>query len=240
MNLLLVGNSYSFDLCRYIVPMLESSGVHDFLIADAYRGDSSFSVQYELGKSGENGFGYNHMSGREMVCDFDDLKSLEYIVKSGTWDVVTFQQRSFCAGHEKYEDFDRLRDLVFGWCENRPKTGLIIPWAYAVNCTHDEFKRFGSDQTDMYGKITADAEEFLAARGKEIDFVIPVGQIIQKARGLYPDPCDYSRDGVHLNGNGMFDGTCAVLKYLFGVDPKDVAYMPEGMTVPAEKHKSIV
>lgn len=240
MNILLIGNSYSFDLSRHIVQMLESAGEHDFLIAGAYRGDSSFSIQYELGKSGGNEFGFNHMSGHEMVCDFSDMKSLEFIVKSGTWDLVTFQQRSFCAGHEKYVDFEKIRDLVFGWCSNRPKAGLIIPWAYAVNCAHEEFKRFGSDQADMYGKITEDANEFLAAHGKEIDVVVPVGNVIQKAREVFPEPCDYSRDGVHLNENGMFAGTCTVLKHLFGIDPKDVAYLPEGMTVPAEQLRSLI
>ena len=32
MNVLLVGNSYSFDICRHIVPMLESAGESGFLL----------------------------------------------------------------------------------------------------------------------------------------------------------------------------------------------------------------
>ena len=237
MNVLLVGNSFSFDICRYIVPMLESTGEQEFQITQAYYGDSSFSLQYDLGKSGKKEFGYNHRTGHQMECDFDNLQNLETIVKSGVWDVVTFQQRAFCAGHEKYDCFEKIRDLVFGWCENKPQIGIIIPWAYSVKCKHEEFKRFRYDQAVMFEMIEADAQNFLIECGEEIDYVIPVGKIIQKARRMFPEPEDYSRDGIHLNENGMVAATGTFLKHVFKTDLGRIGCFPEKMTVSTDMIK---
>ena len=100
-----------------------------------------------------------------------------------------------------------------------------MTWAYQQDSTHSAFPNYNSDQLTMYNAIV-NAMKTQVYPHSEIDFVIPVGTVIQNARtSLYGDKL--TRDGYHLgNQQGRYIAGLTWYHKITGMPIDNMKYAP--------------
>ncbi|WP_426349038.1 DUF4886 domain-containing protein [Alloiococcus sp. CFN-8] len=192
MKILAIGNSFSEDATKYLHQIAEADAF-DLEVVNLYIPGCCLEAHWNNilteGKSYE--YSINGEFHGRMV-------SIKEVLLEDKWDYITLQQCSGLSGIiESYYPYiknisDYLRELS-------PISKLVIheTWAYEVDSTHGDFKRYNNSQDKMYNQLKKAYYSVAEEMGLPI---IPSGDLVQKLRGkkLF----DYENGGLSLCRDG--------------------------------------
>ena len=198
MKVLSIGNSFSADAHAYLYQLAKERNV-ELSTVNLAIGGCSLKTHWE--NITENNANYLHsINGGEWE---NRLVTIEEILKSQFFDVVTVQQVSHFSGqYETYQPY--LNEIVAFVRKLQPKAELYFhrTWAYEIDSTHSEFHLYDHNQKKMYDAICDASTKACSAIGAT---AIPAGDVIQAMRERLP-AFDYKNgkeslccDGFHMS-----------------------------------------
>ncbi len=175
MKILSIGNSFSEDAHAYLHDLAEKRSI-DLTTVDLAIGGCSLQTHWD--NVTNNNANYLHsINGREWA---EKLVTIEQILKSEAFDIITLQQVSHFSGqYETYQPY--LDNLVSYVRKLQPRAELYFhrTWAYEIDSTHSEFPLYDRDQKKMYEAICKASTIACKAIGAKL---IPSGDVIQAMR----------------------------------------------------------
>ena len=146
----------------------------------------------------QNNAKYGHCINGESWAEKD--VTVEEIIKSDKFDVVTLQQVSHFSGqYETYQPY--LDNLVKYVKKLQPQAQLYFhrTWAYEIDSAHEGFLLYDRSQRKMYEALCQASETASQAINATI---IPSGDVIQSLRENLP-AFDYANGGDSLCSDGF-------------------------------------
>ncbi|MBQ4586155.1 MAG: DUF4886 domain-containing protein [Clostridia bacterium] len=195
MKILSIGNSFSVDAHAYLHMLAKQRGFDLELVNLAIGG---CSLQRHWENIVQNNSNYGHIINGEDWAPVD--VTLEEIIKSDSFDVVTLQQVSHFSGkYETYQPY--LNNLIAYVGKHQPNAKLYFhrTWAYEIDSTHSEFPLYDCNQQKMYESIIKVSDIVCKETGL---IPIPSGNVIQKLRTDLPY-FDYANGGESLCLDGF-------------------------------------
>lgn len=195
MKILSIGNSFSADAHAYLHALAEQRG-EDLITVNLAIGGCSLETHWN--NVVQNNANYLHsINGGEWA---EKLVTIDEIIKSERFDVVTLQQVSHFSGqYETYQPY--LNDIANYVREHQPSADLYFhkTWAYEIDSPHSGFQSYDCDQKKMYDALCRASESACLAIGAT---VIASGDIIQALRERLPK-FDYANGGESLCCDGF-------------------------------------
>ena len=195
MKILSIGNSFSADAHAHLHTLAEQRG-EDLTTVNLAIGGCSLEAHWD--NIVNNSASYLHsVNGGDWA---EKLVTVEEIIKSEHFDIVTVQQVSHFSGQfETYQPY--LNSLVDYVRQYQPGADLYFhgTWAYEIDSTHSGFQNYGCDQTKMYEAICQAADSACLVTGATL---IPSGKVIQALRHRLP-AFDYGNGGESLCCDGF-------------------------------------
>ncbi|MBQ2809737.1 MAG: DUF4886 domain-containing protein [Clostridia bacterium] len=223
MKILSIGNSFSLDAHEFLHELSEQRGINLKAVNLAIGG---CSLQTHWENVVQNNANYIHIiNGGAWE---EKRVTIEEIIKSEAFDIVTLQQVSHFSGeYETYQPY--LDSLVQYVRKYQPNAELYIhrTWAYEIDSQHDGFARYDRDQQKMYKAI---CEATKIASGVVNAKIIFAGDTIQALRERLPK-FDYANGGESLCIDGFhmshtYGRYAVALTWLATLTGKRVAQMP--------------
>ena len=220
-KILAIGNSFSTDATRYLQKI--SGG--EIYCRNLFIGGCSLERHWK--EISENLYDYEYQEDASPLC----MMSVNEALTLEDWDYITVQQVSDHTGI-KDSYYPYLKNVLDFVKEKCPKAKIVFhrTWAYEHDSDHGGFVLFDNDQDKMYDAIIKTTEEIC----KEFSLdIIPVGNAIQKARGLKIFDAKnggkkITRDGFHLSFDyGRYLAGLVWYKFFTGKDVSNVEYAPE-------------
>lgn len=195
MKILSIGNSFSIDAHEYLHILASKAGA-DLTTVNLAIGGCSLQTHWE--NVVQNNANYLHIvNGKDWS---EQRVTIDEILKSDTFDVVTLQQVSHFSGkYETYQPY--LNDLAAYVRKYQPNSKLYFhkTWAYEIDSPHSEFPLYDCNQRKMYEALCAAS----SIACKDIDAIpIPSGDVIQALRERIP-AFDYANGGESLCCDGF-------------------------------------
>ena len=203
-KILFIGNSFTVDATEHLPGMLRSAGIDNIRMVRAYHGG------YKLPEFWQNysaadicTYYYCEPGGAKWENSGSLNRSLESIVASDTWDIVTLQEHT--GSVYAWEWSATEQDAVLGLCDRirraqphrRPTLCYIMSQAYGRNHA-TMYPRYFPDQQAMFRAIAAQVENITAQTC--IDIVIPTGTTLQNLRtSSLNNAMDLTRDTYHMD-----------------------------------------
>ena len=248
MNILTIGNSFTWSLRRYFPQVVNAAGEKLNIVYMNFGG-------CELHRH----WGY-------IKAEIDNPKigvygglRMDKTLASTPWDVVTIQQASHASWRE--ETFEPYASNIISFVkEHAPNAKIVIQQTWSYRADHPQFlpnSEWGISQDEMYEKLTTNYVNL--AKKYNLD-IIPTGLAVQLARvkspvkfklydlamldnltwpDLPPQAGDVvgnifwkkgadgemtlGKDLIHLNLRGDYLQACLWLKCLYGINPHDTA-----------------
>ena len=197
MKVLSIGNSFSVDAHEYLHDLAKMSGEEIELVNLAIGG---CSLQRHVENIENNKSSYLYLVNGKGSWDDDKLVSVDKIIKSDTFDVVTLQQVSHFSG--KYETYQPYLNSLIDYVKiHQPSAKLYFhkTWAYEIDSTHSEFPIYDCDQKKMYNSICKVSEMVCKETGLT---PILAGDVIQALRTRLKE-FDYKNGGESLCLDGF-------------------------------------
>jgi Domain of unknown function (DUF4886) len=226
LKILMIGNSFSQDVCQWLYEIAQQAGV-SLTVGTLVIGGQDLAGHLTQVNTNATGYSFYYWSPISGYRN-ESAKSFNYGLTYDQWDIVTFQQESDKSG--LYNTFQpHLNSLIAHTKANATNTsvkiGLHMTWAYATTSDHAGFNNYGKNQITMYNAIL---DAYLQALKEcDIDILLPTGTAIQNARTnpeLKAIGQELTRDGHHLDyGIGRYIGGLTVFQTLIG---KDSSYVP--------------
>lgn len=195
MKILSIGNSFSEDAHAYLHDLAEQRSI-DITAIDLAIGGCSLKIHFE--NVTENSAKYLHsINGGEWA---EKLVTVEEIIKSDDFDVITLQQVSGYSG--QYETYQPYLDELCSYVrKHQPNARLYFhrTWAYEIDSTHEDFPLYDSSQEKMYEEICKASAKASTKIGASI---IPSGDVIQRLRQSV-SYFDYKNGGESLCRDGF-------------------------------------
>ncbi len=195
MKILSIGNSFSADAHAYLHALAEQRG-EDLTTVNLAIGGCSLQTHWE--NVVQKNANYLHsINGGPWA---EQLVTIEEIIKSERFDVITLQQVSHFSGqYETYQPY--LNDLIAYVREFQPSAELYFhrTWAYEIDSQHSGFLNYDRDQKKMYEAICEASESACLVTGATL---IPSGDVIQTLRERIP-AFDYANGGESLCCDGF-------------------------------------
>lgn len=195
MKILSIGNSFSVDAHAYLHTLAKERGF-DIKAVNLAIGGCSLETHWKNIES--NNAKYAHIINNEGWGSPE--VTVEEIIKSEEFDVVTLQQVSHFSG--KYETYQPYLDNLVNYVrKHQPNAKLYFhrTWAYEIDSTHSEFYIYENNQKKMYEALLSATEK----ASKEIGAtLIKSGDVIQKMRQTIP-AFDYKNGGESLCCDGF-------------------------------------
>ena len=212
MKVLSIGNSFSEDAHAYLHTLAKQRGI-DLETIDLAIGGCSLQMHYD--NIVENKARYLlGINGGEWKENY----SVEQILKSDTFDVITLQQVSGYSGIcDSYQPY--LNEIIDYVRKFQPNAKLYLhrTWAYEIDSTHGDFSKYDNDQEKMFDAICKTTSKIAKETNLQI---IPSGNTIQALRNKVKT-FDYKnggnslcRDGFHLSNYGRYSVGLTWLKTL--------------------------
>ena len=195
MKILSIGNSFSADAHAYLYALAEQRGA-DLTTVNLAIGGCSLETHWDNVVQ-ENANYLHSINGGEWE---EQLVTIEQILKSEHFDIITVQQVSHFSGqYETYQPY--LNNLVTYVRQSQPGADLYFhrTWAYEIDSTHSGFQNYGCDQKKMYKAICTASESACLVTGAAL---IPSGDVIQALRERVP-AFDYGNGGESLCCDGF-------------------------------------
>jgi len=216
-KLLTIGNSFADNACVYLKQITESVEGCNIVIGNANIGGCSLEKHAGLIKKCEQNPALKPYHG----------KSLKEFLQQDDWDIVTIQQVSHFSF--KSETFHPYADEICAFVKKyAPQAKIYIheTWAYAPDCSR--LKGFGLTSDQMYKKLKKNYK----ALSKLYKFpILPSGDAFYQSFKKNKDIDLWHSGGrYHANNNGCYLVGCVWFGKLFERSPKEITYIPEGMT----------
>lgn len=215
MKVLTLGNSFSENAHRYLIHIMKEQGMEDVVFGNLVASGCDLSQHLSNAKNDTKKYIYykftledneyvpaepENKKGQSTQSRFSVNRALE----DEEWDIVILQQVSGKSGVASTygTTLESLVSHIKNYVSEDCKFGWHMTWAYQSGASHSDFSRYGNDQKQMYGAITAAVQEQIVPNDT-FDFIIPTGTAIQNARTtLFRDAL--TQDGYHLNERGCY------------------------------------
>ena len=227
LKILMIGNSFADDTLFYEERIAESYGI-SLDLYDAYIAGCTINQHYTNLTNGNATYSMRNMIGDSW--NYSDDMTLEDIISSHTWDIITFQQASAEIGRPtSYSNLENLVTAVRTLVGPSPKFYWHQTWAYdkEYHDYNDYFSYFGNDQMNMYDAIVDCYENEVEPLGL-FEKMIPAGTVVQDLRTSYMKDT-FSRDGKHMSSvHGRYLLGLNFLSSVFDVDlyKSPCSYLP--------------
>ena len=223
MKILSIGNSFSADAHVYLRALAEQRGI-DLQTVNIAIGGCSLQMHWDNIVNNNVNYLHNINGGEEWQSK---LVSVEEILKSEPFDIITLQQVSGFSGiYESY--FPYFSNIVDYVRSLQPNARLYIhrTWAYEIDSEHGDFPKYERDQEKMHAAIC----EATSRVSMESDIpLILSGDIIEALRRRV-SRFDYEnggeslcRDGFHLSAYARY---AVALAWLATLTNQSVEPMP--------------
>jgi len=216
-KLLTIGNSFANNACKYLKQITESVEGCNIVIGKANIGGCSLEKHAGLIKKCEQDPTLKPYSG----------KSLKELLQQEKWDVVTIQQVSHFSF--KAETFQPYADEICAFIKKyAPQAKIYIheTWAYAPDCKRLKGFKITSDQ--MYKRLKKNYK-ILSKRYNAP--ILPSGDAFYRSFKKNKNIDLWHSGGrYHANTNGCYLVGCVWFRKLFERSPKEITYIPAGMT----------
>ena len=246
LRILAIGNSFSDDAMEYLPKFVYQLGCENVELARLYIGGCSLERhvrEYSQNNANYQFYHYDYDSydphsdkTHEWKKD-SELRTMEYALKMGEWDIITMQQVSGHSGRwDSYQPhLDELVKIVRKYQPNA-KLAWHMTWSYSRNSTHGDFKRYDSNQDTMTNAIVATARK-VYEQTPYFDYLIPSGVAIEALRSTCNNPpMDLTRDGFHLDyGMGRYAAACVWYKVLIEPFTRKALKDSEVFTLKADR-----
>ncbi len=236
-KILAIGNSFSEDATKYIHQLAADGGI-DTKVVNLYIGGCSLERHWENIEKDKHDYQY-----QQDGTITERYVSVAEAISEENWDFIVTQQASHDSGWaDTYEPF--LGNIVDFLKKNAPDAEIILheTWAYEIGSGHNAFPRYHRNQAEMYARLSACYNDMAAKYGLRL---IPCGKVLQAIRGTEPfnvqsGGMSLCRDGFHMSYlYGRFLLACVWTKFLLGLDPAGISYIPASVGVKeiADKNK---
>lgn len=197
-NMLVIGNSYSYDSFSY-VPYIVRQNLPNLKLNLAILYQGGCSLQEHLANLNNDtpyaGYAHYYSSANKWTVNSNSV-SMEDALGLKEWDIITFQQNS--ANSRNYSTYSYLGDLinaVYGIVDYPVKIGWVMTPAWA-----DGYSSLVGTSAQMYADIVDCVENLV--KDYPVEAVFPYGTAIQNARGTSLDVLGnfghLTYDGTHL------------------------------------------
>ena len=226
LRVLAVGNSFSDDCMEHVYFILKDMGVEEIVLGNLYIGGCPVSKHVE--NLTANIPAYEYRFNNNGVWENTLGYTAGDAIAQREWDCIFTQQFSGESGlKETYRQVDELYALIKRRAKGNPKYGWQMTWAYANNCDHPWYERYGGSQERMWQAIQDAVQEFVLTR-EDVTFLIPSGEAIQKARTVFGETLN--RDGYHLTYTlGRYIAGLCVAGAVTGESVANVVWAPDGV-----------
>ena len=226
LNILMVGNSFSFYYVEELYGMLEAAGI-EARVCNVYYSGCKLEQHWTWWKSGEANYHF-------ITTDKDGHRkqegtNLDYCLNQGDWDYISLQEGSakMRRGDPKTElgISKKYRDELYGYFAQRfPKAKLLWQqtWAYQVGFNRDGYQVDAAEQAAYHERQRTYALEVCQENGVQR---VPSGDAWKLVRdGGYDNMCarlgkdngigDFYHDGDI--GGGQYLNACVWFEVLTG------------------------
>ena len=180
MNILTIGNSFTWSLEKYF-PAVVRAGGEELKLKFMNFGGCELQRHWTYINAEIQNPGVGFYQG----VDFPIAARMDQVLSEGGWDVVTIQQASHASWRaETYEPYagcivDYVRKFA-------PKAEIVVQQTWSYRADHAQFRpgsKWGITQDGMYEKLTANYKALAVRYGLRM---IPVGYAVQLARRKSP------------------------------------------------------
>lgn len=225
-KILSIGNSFSEDATAYLHKISEA-GNCPIDISNLYIGGCSLHMHACNIKSNEKKYRLEYNG-----IYTDRTVSVNEMLKTDSWDIVTVQQASYDSG--VLSSYGENGKYVVDYIRNTAPHSEIYfheTWSYEEGSDHPAFGKYGFSSSGMYSAIKSASEKFCSENGNIP--IIPCGEVINELRGkkefdVLSGGERLCRDGYHMS---LFYGRYTLAAVWFeiftGKDIRKVSFFPD-------------
>ena len=200
MDILSIGNSFSYDAQKYLHQIAKADGVN-LRAFNLYIGGCPLSLHYRNMLSEKKAYTIQ-MNGENTGFEV----SLKEGLLNREWDVITIQQ----ASHESpyYESYQPYIEKIVEYarlCVPKAKIAVHQTWAYEQSCRRLTEELGYNSHIDMFKDLEKAYQK--AAKAIDADIFIPSGELFQKLLA----------EGVEKVHRDTFHATLGVGRYALGL-----------------------
>ena len=254
MNILTIGNSFTWSLEKYFPAVVNAGGEELNLKFMNFGG-------CELHRH----WAYIHAETLNPGIGFYNGARMDKTLSETSWDVVTIQQASHASWRP--ETFEPYAGNIVEYVRKfAPKSEIVVQQTWAYRADHAQLRpgsEWGISQDEMYSRLTKNYKDLASRYGLRM---IPTGYAVQLARKKSPvhfQPYDpelpdrlvwpdlppqagdvvgniswakgadgemhQRRDLIHLNVRGQYMQACLWFAFLYGKSPEETAkyFLPD-------------
>lgn len=219
-RVLFIGNSFTEDATAHLPGILAAAGVQNVRMTRVYHGG------YTLPEYNGNFATPNTCARRD--CSIGDAQwsgnntldsSLEEILVSDTWDIVTLQEHTGNRAGWSWPGV--LQEAIGGLVDKiysaQPKHRPTILYLMAQTYAHDSYvlsTYFNNDRSEMFSTVTGVVQQILSETC--VDLVIPSGTMLENLRTTsvnVSNGLELTRDSYHMDyGISRYGAACTVFE----------------------------
>ena len=225
MKILAIGNSYTEDSFTHLLKVLESQGKKDYHICFLYIGGSQIDLHYKNILEDNNT--YDLFDGKNGEYEKINNYSIKDAMKLDDFDIITIQQQSARSGQkDTFKNLDNLLDQIDKLKKEDSKVLFIRTWAYPAFSTFEEFDWYDRDCQKMNEAIEKVIDTIIRPN-KRIEGIVPIGNVIYKAKEYFMDE-DLYRDDLHLSyDEGRYIAACTIARFFMKLDYAKLNLFPQ-------------
>lgn len=215
-SVLTIGNSFADNACTYLSQIAESVPGYDINVTKANIGGCSLEKHAALiGKCQED----------PSLKPYYEKYCLEDLLIIREYDFVTIQQVSSQSFKpDSYEPYaGRLIKLIK---ENASEAEIIIHQTWAYGPGSKRLENWNMTREDMQKGLSENYSSLASEYGLDI---LPSGNAFYRSFEKNPVIDLWNDDRYHANMYGCYLAGCVWFGKMFGVSPKKIRFVPEGM-----------
>jgi hypothetical protein len=215
-KILTVGNSFADNACTYLPQIAGSIPGMSVKITKANLGGCSLERHVTLMKECDNNSGLKPYSNAYCLKD---------LLEMDTYDFVTVQQASPLSF--KLESFQPYAGLLINFIRlHSPRSEILIHQTWAYGTDSPRLKEWNMSREQMHNSLIENYRTL--AKQYNLD-ILPSGSAFYAAK-LKDQKIDlWNKDRYHANINGCYLAGCVWFGRIFGISPKKISFLPEGM-----------
>ena len=228
-KILCIGNSFSQDTTRLLVPTALGCGIEKIKVGNLLLGGCSISMHWNHAVNDLPVYKYDVDTGNgwERTEDY----KMGDAIRSDRWDWISIQHGSkdgsFYSDPASYACLPELIAYIKENAWEGAKIAFNLTWVGDPESTRPEMQHYSGNQQLLFDKIARLTETMIVPM-VGIDRVSPTGTAIQNARTASAE--SLCRDKYHLTlDTGRYIAGLTFLKALTDADITGIAWMPETM-----------
>ncbi|MBR5433607.1 MAG: DUF4886 domain-containing protein [Bacteroidales bacterium] len=213
LRVLLIGNSFTYDLTRFIGNILRASGIdNNTCCVYILWGKGASLEHWDNWYIEKDTFNLSRMGGN-LAATITEGTVQELL--SQNWDVIGLQQTSDrSANIDSYSPY--LYDMIQYIKQSCPNQNVSICWQLTWSYW-EGINKIGPKEESGWKDIVATTDDMISQYG--IDIIIPSGTAVENARKTSLNtPHSFTRDGHHVAyGAGQYVLACTLFETIFGL-----------------------